>query len=129
MDHIDFRAELPETLDRETYLKLYRRIWATIRHDLFKAIKAEKAEGAIAQERFEKLYEAVLDRFDEIRSQLYELELGVKVTRPEEARTKMQKAYITFASQPNIKPDGTKGLRSRWPDLVHEAAVRHNDYL
>ena len=31
-------------MDKEMYLRLYRKIWATIRHDLWKEIQAKKKE-------------------------------------------------------------------------------------
>jgi hypothetical protein len=36
IDHIAF--ELPEKLDKQMYIKIYRKIWATIRHDLWARI-------------------------------------------------------------------------------------------
>ena len=40
VDHIAF--ELPEKLDKQMYIKMYRKIWATIRHDLWARIQQEK---------------------------------------------------------------------------------------
>ena len=40
VDHIAF--DLPEKLDKVMYIKIYRKIWATIRHDLYLRIQAEQ---------------------------------------------------------------------------------------
>ena len=40
VDEIAF--ELPEKLDRQMYMKIYRKIWATIRHDFWLRIQEEK---------------------------------------------------------------------------------------
>ena len=40
--HIDYSAELPEKMTKEAYIFMYRQIWATIRHDLYKDIEEAK---------------------------------------------------------------------------------------
>ena len=61
---------------------------------------------------------------------MYEKVMGVKLDGQLQAKMNMQKAYISFASQPNVLPDGTtSGTRNRWPDLIVDAAMRHQEYI
>ena len=41
----------------------------------------------------------------------------------------MLRAFLTYASKPNLLEDGSVGLRPRWPDLIFEAAKLHGDYI
>ena len=40
LSHIDYSADLPEELTKESYIYMYRQVWAIIRHDLYKDIAA-----------------------------------------------------------------------------------------
>ena len=45
IDHISFQDDLPEKMDKQMYIRIYRKIWAAIRHDLWKAIQDEKKKN------------------------------------------------------------------------------------
>ena len=72
IDHIAF--ELPEKLDKQMYIKIYRKIWATIRHDLWARIQQEKKAqntANLTEEIFNKLYSEVHATFETVRMEIY----------------------------------------------------------
>lgn len=82
------------------YIKIYRKIWATIRHDLWARIQQEKKSqntAHISEETFNKLYSEVHGTFESVRMDIYSKLMGEDVEKWE-ARANMQKAYITFAT-------------------------------
>lgn len=92
--------ELPEKLDKQMYMKIYRKIWATIRHDLWVRIQEEKKKQNsvhIPEDKFNSLYAEVHDTFETIRMEIYSKLMGEDVER-HTAREFMQKAYIKFAT-------------------------------
>ena len=38
IEHLSFEDEIPEELTAEKYLLMYKKVWAVIRHDLYKEI-------------------------------------------------------------------------------------------
>lgn len=42
--NLSYEDEIPEKLTAEMYLQMYKKIWATVRHDLWKDIEAKKKE-------------------------------------------------------------------------------------
>ena len=59
ISHLSFKGEIPENLAGEKYLSIYKKIWATIRHDIWKAILARKKELSVTNlsvSEFDKLY-------------------------------------------------------------------------
>lgn len=118
IDHIAF--DLPEKLDKVMYIKIYRKIWATIRHDLWVSIQEEKKKENtehLSPEKFSKLYSEVHNTFETVRMEIYSMMMNETVER-HEARELMQKAYITFATL-----SATSDNKSRWADQVNEAAM------
>jgi hypothetical protein len=98
VDNIAF--ELPEKLDKQMYIKMYRKIWATIRHDLWSRIQQEKKNLSTANlpiDVFNKLYTEVHATFETVRMEIYNKLMGEDVERWQ-ARENMQKAYITYAT-------------------------------
>lgn len=98
MDNIAF--ELPAKLDKEMYMRIYRKIWATIRHDLWSAVQAHKKEkntAHVSEDDFVKLYSDVHAKFETVRMEIYSKLMGEDVERWQ-ARELMQKAYITYAT-------------------------------
>ena len=73
MTHIDHSEDLPIQMSKETYIFMYRQVWATIRFDLYRElIKAKKQAGkAITEDDFAKLYEARLNDFEKYRNEIY----------------------------------------------------------
>lgn len=77
IDHIAF--ELPEKLDKQMYIKIYRKIWATIRHDLWTRIQQEKKAqntANLTEEIFNKLYSEVHATFETVRMEIYSKLMG-----------------------------------------------------
>ena len=98
IDQVAF--ELPEKLDKQMYMKIYRKIWATVRHDLWARIQQEKKTlntANINEETFNRLYTEVHATFESIRTDIYSKLMGEDVEKWE-ARANMQKAYITFST-------------------------------
>ena len=128
IDQIAF--ELPEKLDKQMYIKIYRKIWATIRHDLWARIQQEKKTqntANLSEDTFNKLYSEVHASFETVRMEIYSKLMGEDVERWE-ARSCMQKAYITYATLSQIHTPGS-AVRSRWADLINEAAQQHGEYI
>ena len=74
INHLSFDDEIPEELTGEKYLQIYKKIWATIRHDLWKDIQARKKElrvQELPEEEFNKLYNTSHDNFETIRTETY----------------------------------------------------------
>jgi len=38
LKHISFVEEIPDNMTAEMYIRIYRKIWATIRHELYEEI-------------------------------------------------------------------------------------------
>ena len=129
VDQIEF--ELPEKLDKQMYMKIYRKIWATLRHDLWVRIqeqKKNKNSGHISKDEFSKLYTEVHETFETVRMEIYNKIMGEDVER-HVARENMQKAYITFATLSGVTSEDGSAVRSRWADQVTEAAHQHGEYI
>jgi hypothetical protein len=123
--------DLPEKLDKQMYIKMYRKIWATIRHDLWARIQQEKKTlntSNLPVDVFNKLYTEVHGTFETVRMEIYNKLMGEDVER-HQARENMQKAYITYATVSGVTGDGGTAIRSRWADLVNEAAMQHGEYI
>lgn len=44
IEHLSFEDEIPDDLTAEKYLLMYKKIWAVIRHDLWKEIEQRKKD-------------------------------------------------------------------------------------
>lgn len=44
IDHISYADDLPEKMSKEMYIRIFSKIWATIRHDLWKELQEYKKE-------------------------------------------------------------------------------------
>lgn len=113
------------------YMKIYRKIWATLRHDLWVRIQEEKKNknsAHISEAEFNKIYQEVHETFETIRMEIYSKIMGEDVER-HVARENMQKAYITFATLSGVASEDGSAVRSRWADQVTEAAQQHGEYI
>ena len=122
---------------KESYIQVYRKIWATLRHDLYMSIQAFKKENpgclSVPKEKVEELWEREFENFESIRQEIYKLIIGQDLPWKEAKRT-MLKAYIEFAavSSGQFDKDGNmigELTRSRWPDLVNECTQKHSIYI
>ena len=113
-------------MNGEMYIRIYRKIWATIRHELYLLIEAKKAEikcnGNLPKLEFGKCYNDAHDRFEAIRLDVYELLMGVKVSGQPEARRIMQKAYVTYSTIVQAKKEENKKQLCFWADQVNACA-------
>ena len=132
IEHLSFEDDIPEELTADKYLLMYKKIWAIIRHDLYKAIQLKKKElrvNDLPSVEFDKLYEETHKKFEEVRVDVYHLIMGEEV-KQSEARQWMQKAYVTFSTIGSTAHVENKEVkRSRWPDLVHAVAIEHGKYI
>lgn len=65
--HIPLAEDLPKEFTKEKYIVVYRKIWATIRHDIWKECQRFKKEDRVAnisEERFNKIFEEVHKNFE-----------------------------------------------------------------
>lgn len=76
---MSFEDEIPEELTAEKYLIMYKKIWAVLRHDLYKEIMAKKKanrEDMLNEKDFDKLYEDMHKKFEDIRVEVYSFIMG-----------------------------------------------------
>ena len=70
-----FESEIPEELTADKYLLMYKKIWAIIRHDLYRDIqrkKKEKMVDELSEKDFNELYELQHKNFEKIRLEVYQ---------------------------------------------------------
>jgi len=74
---IGYEKELPERFTRERYIRIYRKIFATLRHDLYVKIMEFKrsAPGLVSlpEDKFEQLWGEVWGTFEKVRTEIYNL--------------------------------------------------------
>lgn len=106
VNHIDYSKDLPEQFTKEMYIQTFRKIWATIRHDIYLDIKKKKKEirsESLTDEQFKEIYDEVHSRFEQIRTDIYCMMMDVSLNADIDAREIMQKAYVTYATVTHIK--------------------------
>ena len=75
INHLTFESEIPEELTADKYLLMYKKIWAIIRHDLYRDIqrkKKEKMVDELSEKDFNELYELQHKNFEKIRLEVYQ---------------------------------------------------------
>lgn len=85
-------------MTKELYIQIYRKIWASLRHDLWMEIQSAKKEEhklEISGEAFDELWEEVFMRFDAVRTDVYNLIMDDS-KNVKESKFIMLKAYIEF---------------------------------
>lgn len=104
----------------EMYIRIYRKIWATIRHELHEAIKQKKKDtgcnGELPPQDFAECYNNSHKKFEEVRRDIYELLMEEKIPNEGVARKIMQKAYVTYATIAKDSSGNVMQDRSRWAD-------------
>lgn len=121
-------------MTKEMYIQIYRKIWATIRHDMWKSINAEKKKlkvNKLEEKEFFGVYEKEHENFEKVRLEIYELMMDETDVTQFLAKEVMQKAYINFATIPQagLDQEGGEAVRSRWADLVNETSKQHSRYV
>ena len=130
--HIDFSDDIPEKFNKEMYISTFRKIWATIRHDIYEEIKKRKKElrkEVLPDEDFAEIYKTVHDRFEKIRGDIYCLMMDQTDIEDGKAREIMQKAYVTYSTVTHIESEDGEGVRSRWADQVNVVLKKHGEYI
>jgi hypothetical protein len=121
IEHLSFEEEIPEELTADKYLLMYKKIWATIRHDLFMEIQLKKKElrkVELDEKEFDELYNKTSKNFEKIRAEVYSQIMGEEIESPL-AREYMQKAYVTYSTiSTTNKNHNANTERARWADLV-----------
>jgi hypothetical protein len=71
---IPIASNVPEEFTREKYIAVYRKIWATIRHDIWKKYKVYQKKDRVdvlSEERFNQIYEKCHSNFETVRQEVY----------------------------------------------------------
>lgn len=118
----------------EMYIRIYRKIWATVRHELHESIKVKKRElnsgsDVLPQQDFAECYNAAHEKFETIRLEIYELLMDMKVDNEFIPRRVMQRAYVTYATVSSKDPKTGQPIRSIWADQVNQCAAQHAQYI
>ena len=74
IEQLTFGDDIPEELTGDKYLLMYKKIWATLRHDLYKAIVAKKKDLRVQEldeSNFNALYNDIHKRFEMVRQEVY----------------------------------------------------------
>ena len=112
----------------EKYLLMYSKIWASIRHDIWKQIEEKKRESNVVNLVFnerEKIYQDAHKRFEEIRREIYASTMNEPEITPQQAKRNMQMCYASVASNPDKEGAEEQDL-SLWPSQVLDVALKHN---
>ena len=92
IEHIDLSKDIPEKFTKEMYINTFNKIWATIRHDMWKEIQAFKKKERIeklTEEQFSKIYNDVHQRFEDVRCDIYSLMMDEEIDNKEHPREVM----------------------------------------
>ena len=82
IEHLSFEDDIPEELTADKYLLMYKKIWAVIRHDLYKEVQKRKKELRVSEldeKEFDKLYNAVHERFETIRAEVWQIIMNEEI--------------------------------------------------
>ena len=61
---------------------MYKKIWAVIRHDIYKGIQAKKKElrcTELDEKEFDKIYNEIHNKFESVRGEVYFLIMGDEI--------------------------------------------------
>ena len=75
---------------------IYRKVWASLRHDLYLEIQSVKNEThklEISEKQFNELWEEIFLRFDIVRADVYNMMMDDNLSE-KQAKIIMLKAYI-----------------------------------
>ena len=92
-----YQKDLPAKMTKEVYIQIYRKIFATIRHDIYMKVMEHKKETnsvLVSDKDFGRIQEEVWNRFENIREDIYNLIMDENVTS-KQAKKVMQRAYVT----------------------------------
>ena len=108
---------------------IYKKIWATIRHDIWKELEDQKKslrKDKLSKEEIYATSDGIHDKFESIRQEIYIKIIDDDVTAVQ-ARRNMQRCYIQNATISSMsRKEGSDAKRSRWPEQVRQVAREHN---
>lgn len=133
MTNIPFSDALPARLTRERYIRIYRKIFATLRHDQFVKVKEYLHNNNVSkcpEDRWNEMWAETWGTFESVREDIYNLMMAKKgqdysQVPQKQCKRHMQLAYITYATIASQTNNGAEPTRSRWADQVTEAANSH----
>ena len=102
----------------EKYLLMYRKIWATIRHDMWKEIEdlKKKERRELKKTEMAKIHFEVHEKFEEVRQEIYAKVMDEPEITQREARRFMQMCYATHASISSMSTaEDSEAKVSLWP--------------
>ena len=113
----------------EKYLSMYKKIWATIRHDMWKEIedkkKAERVES-LSKQQIAKIHHDVHENFEAIRTEIYAKVMEDENITQKNAKRYMQMCYATHASISSMSTkDDSEAKVSLWPTQVRAVSREH----
>lgn len=96
----------------EAYLQIYKKIWATIRHDIWKEIEDTKKstrKDKLSSDEMKRINDEQHDKFEGIRVEIYAKILDDSEITSVQARRNMQRCYAINATVSSLsKADGSK---------------------
>ena len=108
---------------------IYKKIWATIRHDIWKEIedtKKRERRDKLKTEELMLINDQVHDKFESIRAEIYAKILGDTNITEVQARRNMQRCYAMNATVSSMsKKEGSTAKKSHWPEQVRAVAREH----
>ena len=132
IEHIDYEEFLEEhEFTKEKYMQVYEKIWASLRHDVWKECKRYckiDRVSKVSSARFKQIYEDVHKTFETVRADVYEKVMDTVLDEKNLAREIMQKAYITYSTISHIKNEDGSVVRQRWADQVSKCSQTHSQY-
>ena len=109
---------------------------AILRHELYKEIvKTRKQVGPIMGDEeaqyqmFQMMYESVWDKYERTRKEVFEKVLGTKIERPQDAKLKMLKAFITFSFRNREDGDAATEGKKHFSELIEESSTLDREYV
>lgn len=113
----------------EKYLLMYKKIWAAIRHDMWKEIedkkKADRVEK-LERKDIAKIHHDVHERFETIRTEIYAKVMEDENITQKQAKRYMQMCYATHASISSMSTaDDSEAKLSLWPTQVRQVSREH----
>ena len=120
IEQITFGDAVPQEMTAAKYLIMYKMIWASIRHEMWKAIeKKSQLEGrSLSRQELEQIYYDEHNQFEQIRLQIYAKVMEDPDITRKQAKRNMQMCYCMNASHTPDPP-------STWPYQVRAVTLEH----
>ena len=117
---LGFADQIPENMTAEKYLLMYKKIWATIRHDMWKEIEEKKKEQRVeklSKDDVAKIHFDVHENFELVRQEIYSKVMDEPEITSRQARRSMQMCYATHATISSMSTaKDSEAKVSHWPE-------------